>query len=43
MSFFSFDENLIQLYVLFLLEYESNSGLVIFCKDHMSGKITKTP
>ena len=33
-----FDQNLVHLYVFFLLEYENANGFVTFCKNHVSKK-----
>ena len=37
-GFLDFDKNLIHSYVHFLHEYESNIGIVTFCKKHLSWK-----
>ena len=34
-GFWSFDRNLIDLYVLFLLECESTNDIQTFCKNHV--------
>lgn len=36
--FQDFEENLLHLYVLFLLEYGNTNGFLAFCKNEMSGK-----
>ena len=37
-GFLDFDKNLIHSYVHFLHEYESNIGILTFCKKHLSWK-----
>ena len=37
-GFWGFDKNLIHVYVLFILYYESTSSLLTFCENHMPGK-----